>query len=228
VLTSLEAVVLVPAVELEPFAFAASDRTHPAGTGPDSPEEWSRYWFDSLADSGLVGLNPLRPRSWHVPVAAFTNPVVLGRYLDAVIRRWDGPEALTDPDARPVLNGGLALCSGGEVLVEPSCCGDLANQSEWRDAAAYRQAEWKMVWVGHPWVSVRFDADRLVFSEPHESDAPNAPNARWSVRPEELGRAVAAAYAELEVFARHLRSNLADMGVADANTVAKKLAGLER
>ncbi len=223
-LTSLEAVVLVPAVELEPFAFAASDRTHPAGTGPDSPEEWSRYWFDSLADSGVVGLNPLRPRSWHVPAAAFTNPVVLGRYLDAVIRRWDGPEALTDPDARPVLSGGLALCSGGEVLVEPSCCGDLANLSEWRDAAAYRQAEWKMVWVGHPWVSVRFDTDRLEFSEPHESDAPNA---RWSVRPEELDRAVAAAEAELEVFARHLRSTLADMGVADAKTVAKKLAGLE-
>lgn len=222
-LTSLETVGLVPAVELEPFAFASSDRTQPVGSGPDSPEEWGRYWFDSLADSGVVGLTPLRPRSWHVPVAAFTNPVVLGRYLDAMIRRWDGPDALTDPDARPVLSGGLALCSGGEVLVEPSCCGDLANLSEWRDAMGYQQAEWKMVWVGHPWVSVRYDADQLVFSEPHESDAPNA---RWAVRPEELGRAVAAAEAELEVFARHLRSVLVDMGVADANTVAKKLAGL--
>ena len=42
---------------------------------------------------------------------------------------------------------------------------------------AYRQAEWKMVWVRHPWMSVRFDADRLLFSEPHESDMPNA---RWA------------------------------------------------
>ena len=35
-LTSVETVVLVPAVELEPFAFASSDRTHPAGTGPEA------------------------------------------------------------------------------------------------------------------------------------------------------------------------------------------------
>ena len=224
-LISLETVELVPAVELEPFAFATPDRTHPSGTGPDSPDEWSRYWFDSLADSGVVGLTPLRPGSWHVPVAAFTDSAVLGRYLDAMVRRWDGPESLTDPDARPVLNGGLAFCSVGDVLVEPTCCGDLANLSEWRDAVAYRQSEWKMVWVGHPWVSVRFDADRLVFSGPHESDAPNA---RWTISPEELGRAVAAAEAELEVFARRLRSALADMGVADVNSVARKLAGLER
>src|SRR4051812_12905888 len=85
-LISLETVVLVPAVELEPFAFAAPDRTHPASTGPDSPEAWGRYWLDSLADAGVVGLTPLRPGSWHVPVAAFTTPVVLGRYLDAVVR----------------------------------------------------------------------------------------------------------------------------------------------
>jgi hypothetical protein len=219
----LEAVGLVPVVELEPFAFAKPDRTHPEATGPDSPEECSRYWSESLADFGVVGVTPLRPGSWHVPVAAFNDPVVLGRYLDAVVRGWDGPDALTGPDARPVLSGGLALCSGGEVLVEPSSCGDLGNLAEWRDAVAYRQDEWKMVWVGHPWVSVRFDADRLVFSGPHESDAPDA---RWAVRPDALGRAVAAGEAELEVFARRLRSALADMSVADASSVAARMAGL--
>ena len=114
------------------------------------PEEWARYWSDSLADSGVVGLTPLRPGSWHVPVAGFATAVVLGRYLDAVVRGWGGPAALTDPDARPVLDGGLALRWGGDMLVEPGCCGDLGNLSEWREAAAYRQPEWKMVWVRGP------------------------------------------------------------------------------
>lgn len=222
-ITPLEAVELIPAVELEPWAFAAPGRPAPAGTGRDVPDEWTRYWVDSLADAGVVGLAPLRPGSRHVPVAAFTSPVVLGRYLDAVVRGWGGPDALTGPDARPVLDGGLALRSGGDVLVEPACCGDLGNLSEWRQAVGYRQPGWKMVWVGHPWASVRFAAGRLVLSDPHESDAPAA---RWSIAPDDLGRAVAAAEAVLEGFARNLRPALGDMSVADAGAVARKMAGL--
>lgn len=220
--TPLDAVELVPVVEVDPWAFAARERPLPAGTGRDGPGAWARSRAYSPADAGVVGLTPVRPGSWHVPVAAFTTPVVLGRYLDAVVRGWGGPDALTGPDARPVLNGGLALRSGGDVLVEPACCGDLANLSEWWGAAACRQPEWKMVWVGHPWVSVRFEDGRLVFSEPHESDAPTA---RWSVPPGELGRAVAAVAAELDGFARKLRSAPGDMGVADAGVVARTLAG---
>lgn len=224
-MTELEEVALVPAVELEPGKFATRERPLPAGTGRDVPEEWTRYWLDSLADSGVVGLTPLWPASWLVTTRQLTGGEVLGRVLSAIVREWGGPAAFSDPDGKPVLDGGLALCRDGEVLVAPTCCGDLGNLSEWRDAAAYRQTEWKMVWVGHPWVSVRFDEGRLVFSEPHESDAPTA---RWSVRPEELHRAVAAAEAELEDFARRLRTVLGDMGVAEAGLAARKLAGLAR
>jgi hypothetical protein len=225
VVKSLNSVELIPVVELEPFAFATSDRKHPSSTGPDEPQEWSQYWYDALADSGVVGLTPLRPGSWHVPVAAFTNPVVLGQFLEVEIRRSDGIEALTDPDQWSTLSGGLALCSGGEVLIEPTCCGDLGNLSDWRNAVVYRQADWMMVWIGHPWVSVRFDLDQLIFSEPHES---NPSNARWAISPEILDKAVTNAEVELEVFARRLHSNLTEMGVLEANPVARKMAGLER
>jgi hypothetical protein len=72
-------------------------------------------------------------------------------------------------------------------------------------------------------VSVRFEDGWLAFSEPHESDMPTA---QWSIRPNELGRAVAAAQVELEGFARRLRSVLADMRVPGASLVSRKMAGL--
>jgi hypothetical protein len=132
----------------------------------------------------------------------------------------------SDPDCKPVLDGGLALCCNGEVLAAPTCCSDLGNLSDWRDAVAYRQPNWSILWIGHPWLSVRFDAGRLVLSDLHESGSPVA---RWAVTPEELGLAVTAAEAELEVFARRLEPTVASFNTKDnAARAARRLAGLER
>jgi hypothetical protein len=215
---------LVPVVELEPADFSNRQRPLPSGSCREVPEDWNRYWLDSLADSGIVGLAPLRPGSWQVPTRHFTDPAILHRFLAATLQDWGGPEALTDPDGKLVLDGGLALCQGAEVLAEPTCCVDLANWSDWREAAEYRGSDWRMLWIGHPWLSVRFEDERLVLSEPHESATPIA---RWLVQPADLNRAVDAAVAELEDFADRLQAAVAVVaGSETATTLARKLAGL--
>jgi hypothetical protein len=222
-LTILDAIKLVPVIELTPGTFSTRERLLPAGSGRDMPEEWDRYWLDCLADSDVVGLTPLRPSSWMVPTRQLTDMAVLSRILSIMIREWGGPEAFPGPDSKPVLDGGLALCSGDEVLVAPICCCDLGNVSERRDAVVYRQLDWKMVWIGHPWLSVRFNGSQLEFSEPHESDSPVA---KWTVSPEKLGRAVSVAEAELEAFARRLESVVASLGGNnDHASVARSWAG---
>jgi hypothetical protein len=61
---------------------------------------------------------------------------------------------LNQPDGMP-LNGGLALRSQSQnVLIEPSCCADLGNVADWRKAVGYRGAEWRTLWIGHPWLLV--------------------------------------------------------------------------
>src|SRR5262245_44767678 len=144
-LTGLEAMVLVPVVELEPAKFATHEHPLPAGTGPDMPEEWHRYWLDSLADSGVLGLSPLHPASWLVPTRQLKNSAILERILSVIVREWGGAEVFSDSDSKPVLDGGLALRWNEDVLIAPTCCSDLGNLSEWRDAIAYRQPNWKMV-----------------------------------------------------------------------------------
>jgi hypothetical protein len=210
---------LIPVVELEPSRFATRERPLPAGS---SRGEWDCYWRASLADSGLVGLPPLRPGSWHVPTTGFTDPALLGKFLEVTLQFW-GPEVLSDPDGLPVLEGGLALYQGDAALAEPTCCVDLSNLADWREAAAYRGPGWQMLWIGHPWLSVRFDADRLILSEPHESDTPTA---RWAVTPDHLDRAIALAEEELERFAGRLRRGLEGLVGREAPTLARKLAGL--
>lgn len=220
-LLHLRSVELVPVLELEPWHFANPDRSSPTSS---SREEWHRYWLDSLADAGFTDLEPLQAGSFHVPIRQLTaKPATLAKLIDRVVQAWDGPQVFSDPDSDPVLAGGLALVSGSEVLAEPTCCVDLRNLSDWRTAAAYRGAEWQILWIGHPWLSVRFEAPWLVISDRHESDTPTG---QWMVAPDKLDHAVHGGEAELEQFSLRLRSILEGMSVHDAVKCARKLAGL--
>ena len=218
---TLADVELVPVLELEPFRFATTEHAQPTGNGREEPEAWSQYWRDCLADSGIRGLEPLRSGSWHASVRSIDGPT-LQRILAKTFEDWGGSEVLRDPELGPYLSGGLALCSKGELLVEPTCCADLGNWDDWRQAVDYRGTDWQMLWIGHPWLSMRYEEPSLILSQPHESDDP-AP--RWSVAPEVLGRAVTAAIAELEDLSRIIAAQLVELGCGDVPNLARQLAG---
>lgn len=221
----LEGIELVPVLELEPFKFATQTRKSPSGTSSEVPDDWCRYWSDSLADSGITALRPIRRGSWHVPTVNFGLPSNLQRFLEKTFQEWGGIDSLSDSDCRPVLDGGLALrCSASDILIEPGCCADLGEAKNWKEAAAYREGEWQMLWIGHPWLSVRYQPPWLIVSEPHES---NAPSDRWAILPEELDRAADDAKAELERFAVELAGVLPVLGYPeDPVMMGRKVAGL--
>lgn len=221
----LENIQLIPVVELVPWKFATQSRKSPSGTVRQLPEEWGDFWSQALADSGITELQPLRPGSFHVPTSNFDSPEILQRYLEITFRDWGGIDTLSDPDCNPVLDGGLALrCPTVDLLIEPACCGDLRNINDWKAAATYRGTEWQMLWIGHPWLSVRYDAPRLILSEPHESTEPCA---RWAILPAELDRAIVKAQSELERFAGGVARLLPAINYqGDSAAMALRLAGM--
>jgi hypothetical protein len=222
----LDGIELIPVLELMPITFAAQARSSPSGTPLDVPDQWDQYWLDSLADSGITGLTPLQGGSWHVPTAEFVDQTILQKLLVAIFDEWGGIEALSDPDGKPVLNGGLAVrCPTADVLIEPGCCADLGDVANWMEAANYRQTDWHPLWIGHPWLSVRFEEPWLIISDLHESDNPTA---RWAVSPDGFQRAVVAAKAELDRFARQIATALPILGYqGDNHLMGQKLAGLD-
>lgn len=221
----LEGLQLVPVVELEPLKFSTRSRESPSGRFLDVAEDWFRYWTDSLADSGITGLQPVRRGSWHVPTMNFDIATNLHIFLEKTFQEWGGIDSLSDPDYKPVLNGGLALqCPASNVLIQPGCCADLGDAKNWIDAAAYRGATWQTLWIGHPWLSVRYQPPWLILSGEHESDSPTA---RWAVSPVELSCAAEDAKAELERFAGVLAAILPTLGYReDPVLMSRKLAGL--
>ena len=109
-LAVLDDVSLVPVIELEPGRFSTQERPLPAGSSHELPGEWDRYWRESLADTGVAGLTPLRPGSWRVPTRQFRDPKTLGMVLAAVVESWGGVESLTGPDT-----DSISACFFGEA-----------------------------------------------------------------------------------------------------------------
>ena len=222
-IVKLEDVELIPVLQCEPFRFAAEDRLPPAGTYKDMPEEWDRYWRKSMADSGIKGLTPIEPGSWHVPTSQFNNTALLNRVLEAIFHDLTETGFDIDLECMPLL-GGLALRSQSQVLVEPGCCADLGELAGWRKAVDYRQVEWRSVSNGHPWVLARYDPPRLILSEPQEGL--HAPTPRSAVCPNQLRDAAVAAAVEIERFSDEIIRAMPSSCEVDPRRLGRRLAGL--
>ena len=166
---------------------------------------------------------PVERGSWHVPTSEFTDPALLRRVLEVIFQNLSEAGFSIDLECLP-LDGGLALRCQSQVLIEPGCCADLGDVAGWREAVGYRQAKWQPVSNGHPWVSVRYDAPRLILSDPHEGKY--SPTARWAVCPDQLRDAVVAAEVELERFAGQITSAMPSGYEVDPHLMGRKLAGL--
>ena len=223
-LVTLRKIELIPVVELEPGRFSNRTRELPDGSGRDMPGEWDAYWSASLADADITGLRPIHPGSWHVLAEDLALSPSLARFLGVITRDSDDPATMLDHENQSALGGGFVLRSGDERLIYPTCCSDLGNIADWKAAANYRGAEWQMLWIGHPWLSIRSEDGMLVVSEPHESDSPKG---HWRLEPDVLLRAVDDAMGELQVFASHLEEALRVNGVEVGSAeLSWKLAGL--
>lgn len=211
---------LVPVLELLPWQF--SDRESPTVPEHERAAAWSRHWFDCLEEAGVIGLNPVAPNSCHIPVTALTDLTTLDHILNKLVE----PDTRSDPESATALSGGVALVSGGAVLVEPQCCVDLGDWREWHSIAAHTAPKWKSLWIGHPCLAARAEGSDLVLAGPHES-APPEPH--WVFDRELVAPAVERAVRELERFADRLTVVLlgpdAKRG-AEVRALAQRLAGV--
>lgn len=176
------------------------------------------------ADVEIIELAPISPASCHVPTRQLTDLSILQKALLNLARRQEAVTNSIGAIANRVLDGGFALISDGSVILEPMCCSDLGNLDGWREAASCQATEWQMLWIGHPWVSVRFDGGQLIISDLHESDDPVS---KYAVLPDNLQKATGLAAAELEDFSYRLQSAVAPIiGAEIAPALARRMAGL--
>jgi hypothetical protein len=67
---------LIPVVEFEPYFFKSDNRESPIDSNNDEPQDWADYWKNSLADSGILGINPYWECSWFIEVSQLTPEII--------------------------------------------------------------------------------------------------------------------------------------------------------
>jgi len=201
---------LVPVIELAPVDFARDDRMLPPH--PSSDETWDQYWLASLADSGISGLQPIQPRSWHVPLAQLTEAHILEQILRTHCFQDEEESSASeiDPDNLIAFSGGYALYIGDQIMITPRCCADLADIEQWHLAANHRHAARGGIWIGHPSIAVEFDGTHLIFSE-EENGHPTEWPGECSVDPLALQQAIRKAEQDLLTFFELLLPIVANM-----------------
>jgi hypothetical protein len=223
-LITLQEILLVPVITLEPSKFSRVTHQTDADVSKEMPQDQEQSWYSALADSGLNGLIPVVRGSWNVPVSQFADSQ-LETILRRIVEDWGGVSYLNNPDTEPFLSGGFVLLSANQGLViEPTCCGDLRDISNWKEAATSSGSEWEQLWIGHPWLSYKYQEPWLLLSDLHEAKAPVE---RWVVRRKELEDAVLTAESELVAFADRIDVVLSMWPeIKNSKKAARMMAGL--
>lgn len=218
---------LIPTVELEPGQYAAEGRPCPASADPDAA--WDAWFLTCLADAGIHELRPIRSRSWLVAIDHLVQPRTIERIFTAQFE-VSLSEAAGDPEQWGPLRGGYALQRGAELLVEPGCCGDLGNLSEWHRAVDAADDSWASLWIGHPWRSARRTGAQVEISQPHQNAEGGVQQplvVACRVDAAELAHAVEAARGELAALAARIRPLVAPHAT-EAAAFLRCLVGLDR
>ncbi len=197
---------LVPVIEMMPVTYARVERSVPFDRVSDA---YFRYWTTCLADSGIARLRPIK--LWHVPLEQLTSVQTVEKIIQT-IRFEEDPakpgssfDRFSDPEEYlSAFAGGYALYVDDHLICTPRCCGDLTHLQNWRMAAGHRDAEQAMVWIGHPWITVRYDGAYLVFKDQVEGQGRTEWDGEIRVLPTALQQAVAQAKQEVLDFCHRL------------------------
>jgi hypothetical protein len=157
---------LIPVVEFEPTFFQVNEHEMPDGFGDEYSQSSDYYWKNSLADSGIRGIDPYWKGSWFVEISQLT-PEVVEILLN---KRYEYGRESSEFSA---LAGGYMLEMETTLLAIPQCCGSLIDIKNWEYASDWIDKDETMLWIGHPWLMVSsIDSQHLQITEIYEYNRP--------------------------------------------------------
>ena len=148
-------------IEIEPSDYELNNYERPNGTIEEKRDEWSELWFKCVSDSGLNNIKPIESGSWFVDLSQLTK-----NDLEIIIKRHIKEVNLSNfKEEMVALSGGIVIQNNNEILIEPTCCGDISDIQNWEEIRNTELNKWTQLWIGHPWVFYKKNDNYITISD---------------------------------------------------------------
>ncbi len=216
---------LINTIEINPFKYSTEDIEFPSFTGYPDPDEWLMKWEETACQLN-INFNTIKKGSYLADIEVIDN-----ESLRAIIEVRLSEVDLDDPNEEVYFlsfDGGIVLKKNGEILIEPSCCGDLSNIENWQKIFGNQSCEWEDLWIGHPWVLYKRENGIVSFSQYTENDIENIENIqiRFEVEESELKAEVEKAVQHQVNFKNRVFAALKKINIENPERIAELLTGI--
>ncbi|SDJ78640.1 hypothetical protein [Chryseobacterium jejuense] len=158
---------LINTIEINPLKYSKEDFELPEITDYPDPEEYFLK-FTETASRLTLNFNEIQKGSNLVNIENIDD-----ESLETIVVAKLTEVEFDDPDERGFVlsfDGGIVLKKDDEVLILPSCCGDLENIENWEKVIDNRSFGWAEIWIGHPWVFYKRENGMISFSDYTEAN----------------------------------------------------------
>ena len=215
---------LINTIEINPLQYSKEEFELPEVSEYPDPEEWFMKW-EELASKLNFNFNCIEKGSHLVDIETIVDEN-LQIIVDAKVK--DIEEDTEEGDFVMAFDGGITLKTDNEIVIRPTCCGDMSNTENWQNIFKNQSLEWTELWIGHPWVLYRKENGKISFSEYTEKNSSEPENIKILVEVDE-----AELKAELEKvieyqinFKNRIAEMLKKMNIKNAERMAQLMAGV--
>ena len=146
-------------IEINPFRYSTEEYELPELSDSPSSQALHQRWQKAITTLNL-NLTPVKKGSYFVDIETVDD-----ENLKIILKVVFNDAETEDEDYLMLFNGGLILKENDEILLEPTCCVDLADLKEWEYIFENDSSGWSQLWIGHPYVFYRKNKGKIEFSE---------------------------------------------------------------
>ena len=216
---------LINTIEINPFDYANFEYNYPKGSPEQVANDKHKFWKKCLSNKNIDSLESIRKGSYLVDVNSIKN-----FELKEVLKNELKEVELEDFEQQVgMICGGIVIKLNNKFPIEPTCCGDIGNISEWEEVLENSNKDWSQLWIGHPWVFCRIENENIEFSKYYEKNIEEIKKIetvlKWPIS--DLKHKLNIIKKEQIKFEKKIQLALEEMGIKNSNRIAKLMTGNE-
>ncbi|MCD0480062.1 hypothetical protein LPB90_16610 [Chryseobacterium sp. LC2016-29] len=215
---------LINAIEITPLRYSKETHELPEISDYPDPDEWFRKWEEAVSKLNL-DFHAIQKDSYLVDIEAIDDEnlqIILEINLQEI--DWEEFE-----DQMIAFDGGIVLKNDGQVLITPTCCGNIGNINEWQRILDNKTSDWSEMWIGHPWIFYRKENGKVQFSDYSDVNLNEFIDIKaiFEINESELKNELEKVKQHQINFKNRISNILHKMNIKNAGKISKLMTGIE-